>query len=65
MRSQPAVKDLGDPGVIHDRQRLTLLIEARHHGLGIHPRLHKFEGDALHEGMASLGKPHGSEAAIT
>ena len=33
LRSQTAVEDLGDPGVIHDRQRLALLIEARHYGL--------------------------------
>ena len=61
---EPAVDDLGDAGVVHDREGLSLLLEAGDHGLGVHAGLDELEGDPLGEGLASLGDPDGTEATL-
>jgi hypothetical protein len=63
-RGQPAIEDLGDARMVHHRECLALLLEACHHGLGVHARLHDLERDALHERLPPLREPDGAEAAF-
>ena len=45
LRRRSGVKHLGDGGMIHDRQRLPLRLEALHDRLVVHPGLDQFQRD--------------------
>jgi len=49
--------------VIHDRQRLPLLLKATEHRFGIHAGIDELERDLLLIGHLALGEPHNAEAA--
>jgi hypothetical protein len=59
----PTVEHLGDGGVVHERQRLALGVEAGHHLLGVHSRLDELEG-YLPPRLQLLGEPHLSHATF-
>ena len=59
------IEDLGDVGMIHHRQRLTLLLEACEDGTGVHARLENLDRDALHHRLAALGEPDDAEPALS
>jgi hypothetical protein len=63
-RGDAAVEDARDVRVVHHRERLALLLEARDDGARVHARLDDLDRDALHHGLAALGEPHLSEAAL-
>jgi hypothetical protein len=49
------VEDLGDVGVIHERERLALGLEAGDDLLRVHPGLDDLEGDAARDRLGLLG----------
>ncbi len=49
------IEDLGDIGVVHQRQRLALGLEASHHLPGVHAQLDDLEGDTAADGFLLLG----------
>ncbi len=54
---EAAVEDLGDVGMIHQRQRLPLLLEALHHRFGIHAGLDQLQRHPALDGLGLLGDP--------
>ena len=58
------VEDLGDVGMVHQRQRLALLLEAGDDLHGVHPQLDDLERDAARHRLALLGEEDGAEAAV-
>src|SRR6266581_6161117 len=42
---RPCIEDLGDVGVVHQRQRLTLGFKTADHALCVHSRLDDFQSD--------------------
>ena len=61
---QPAVQNLGDIGVVHERQRLALGLEASQDAPRIHSGLDEFEGDLAANGGRLLGRPDGPHAPL-
>ena len=61
---RPGVEDLGDVRVVHQRQRLPLRLEARHHLPAVHPRLDELDGDQALDRLGLLGHPDGAHAAL-
>ncbi len=53
----PGVEDLGDGGVLHERQRLPLGLEASDDLARPHPRLDQLERDAPPHGAQLIGFP--------
>ena len=62
---RPSVKHLGDGGMIHDRQRLPLRLEALHDRLVVHPSLDQLQGNLPPHGRVLFGQPDLSHAAFT
>ena len=60
----PAVEDLGDVGVVHQRQRLALGLEPGQDGLRVHARLDELEGHEPLDRLALLGHPDGAHAPL-
>ena len=58
------LKDLGDVGVVHHRQRLAFLFEPRHHLARVHARLDHLQRNATLDRLTLLGRPHPPEAAL-
>ena len=56
-RREAAVEDLGDVGMVHQRQRLPLLLEALQHGFGVHAGLDQLERHLALDGLGLLGDP--------
>jgi hypothetical protein len=50
--------------MVHHRQRLALLLEARDHALRIHASLDDPQRDALHERLAPMVEPAGDPIGI-
>src|ERR1035438_9853789 len=63
-RRGAGVEDLGDGWVVHERQRLPLGFEARHHFARIHARLDQLDSDAPANRLLLLGQPHLTHAAL-
>src|SRR4030095_4538784 len=63
-RRRASVEYARDVGMIHHRQRLALLLEARDHLLGVHPQLDDLERDAPFDRFVLLGHPYHAEAAL-
>ena len=61
----PGIEHLGDIGVVHHRQRLTLGLEAGDDLPGIHAELDDLQRDAALHGLALLSHPHAAEAPLT
>jgi hypothetical protein len=57
------VEHAGDVGVVHQGQRLTLRLEARQDGFGVHPRLDDLDRDGALDRLGLLGHPDGAHAA--
>jgi hypothetical protein len=51
--------------MVHDRERLAFLLEARQHGARIHPRLDDLERHPLHVRLATLHEVDDSESALS
>src|SRR5262249_4827381 len=58
------IKDLGDIGMVHQRQRLPLRLEAGDDLLAVHARLDQLESDLAADGFQLLGHPDGAHAAL-
>jgi hypothetical protein len=58
------IEDFGDGRVVHERQRLPLGFEARHHFARVHTRLDQLDGDAAANRLFLLGQPHLAHAAL-
>ena len=58
------VEDLGDVGVVHQRQGLPLGLEAGDHLVGVHARLDDLEGDLAADGLLLLGHEDDAHAAF-
>jgi hypothetical protein len=58
------VEHLGDGGVIHPRQSLSLGLEAREELPGLHAPLEELEGDPAPERFDLLGEPHLAETSL-
>ncbi len=56
--------DLGDIGMIHDRQGLALGLEAGDNGTRIHARLEDLEGHLAADGLRLLGHEDHAEAPL-
>ena len=63
-RRRPRVEHLGDAGVVHQRKRLALLRETRHHLLAVHPQADDFERDLPAHRVLLFGHPHHAETAL-
>ena len=59
-----ALEDLRYAVVVHPRQRLTLVLEARHHGLAVHAELDQLERDEHADRLLLLGEVDGAHAAF-
>ena len=59
-----AVEHPGDVRVVHQRQRLPLLLEALQHGLGVHAGLDELERDVALDRFGLLGDPDLAHAAF-
>src|ERR1039458_5704731 len=64
LRRGAGVEDFGDGRVVHERQRLPLGFEARHHFARIHARLDQLDSDAPANRLLLLGQPHLTHAAL-
>ena len=60
----PGIQHLGDIGVIHQRQRLALRLEAGDDLASIHARFNDFQGHRAADGMLLLGDEDQSHAAL-
>jgi hypothetical protein len=58
------VEDLGDVGVVHQRQRLALRPEAGDHLLGVHALLDDLERHLAADGLALFGEIDDAHAAV-
>jgi hypothetical protein len=58
------VMDLGDVGVVHQRQRLPLGLEPRQHLPRVHPRLDKLDGHRALDRLGLLRHPHRPHAPL-
>ena len=58
------VEDLGDVGVVHQRQRLTLRLEASQDLSAVHPRLDQLDRDQPLDRLGLLGHPDRTHAAL-
>src|SRR5229473_167745 len=58
------IEDLCDCRMIHQRQRLPLRLEARHHLTGVHPGFDHLERHAPSHRLTLLGQPHLSHASF-
>jgi len=63
-RGRPAVEHLGDVGMVHQRQRLALRLEARDHLLGVHAQLDDLERHLAPDRLELLGHPDRAHAAL-
>ena len=61
---QPAVQHARDSRVVHDREGLALLLEARDDRPRVHAGLDQLQGDALDEGLPALREEDGAEPAL-
>ena len=61
---RPAVEDLGDALVVHQCQRLPLLLEARDDGLAVHAQLDQLQRVASPDWFALLGEIDRAHAAF-
>ena len=59
---RPGVEHLRDVGMVHQRQRLPLGLEAGDDLPSVHPRLDDFEGHLAPHGRGLLGHEHDAEA---
>ena len=57
------VEDLGDGGVVHQRQRLAFRLEAGHHFARVHAGFDQLDSHAPPHGLLLLGEPHLAHAA--
>ena len=64
VRGAAGIEHLGDVRMIHQRQRLTLRLEASDDPLGVHSELDDLERNASLDGHLLLGQPHRAEAAL-
>ncbi len=62
--AEPCIVHLGHVGVIHQRQRLTLRLEARDHLLRVHPELDQLQGHAAPYRFGLLGQVHDPHPAL-
>src|SRR5947207_1004511 len=58
------VKDVRDVGMVHDRQRLPLGLEARDHLARVHARLDDLQGNLATHRLGLLGHEDDAEAAF-
>ena len=63
-RCRAGLEHLGDRGMIHDRERLTLRPEALHGCLVVHAGLDQFQGDLAPQRLDLLGQPYLSHTAL-
>ena len=61
----PGLQHLGNVGVIHQGQRLTLGFKAGNDVLGVHPQLDDLEGDLAADGFLLLGHVNHAATAFT
>jgi hypothetical protein len=61
---EAAVEDLGDIGMVHHRQRLTLLLEPLEDGAGAHARLDELERHLPFDRCGLVGDPDLAHAAL-
>ena len=59
------VEDLGDIGVVHDGQGLTLCLEPGHHIPGVHAEFYDLHGDAAMHGLDLLSQVDHAHAAAS
>ena len=64
LRRRPGVEHLGDGGMIHDRQRLPLRLEALHDRLVVHPGLDQLQRDLPPHRRGLFGQPDLPHAAF-
>jgi hypothetical protein len=64
LRRRSGVKHLGDGGMIHDRQRLPLRLEALHDRLVVHPGLDQLQGDLAPHRRSLFGQPDLAHASF-
>ena len=64
LRCGAGIEHLGDRGVVHDRNRLTLRLEAPHDRLVVHARPDQLQGYRSAHRFGLLGEPHLSHAAL-
>src|SRR5205823_3980564 len=62
-RGRTGVKDLGDSRMIHEGQRLTLRLEALHHGGVVEACPDEFESNTTPHRRSLLGQPNLSHTA--
>ena len=60
----PGVENAGNVRVVHHRERLSLLIKAGDHFLGIHSQFDDFERDTSPDRLVLLDHPDGAETAV-
>ena len=65
LRRRPGVEYLGDGGMIHDRQRLPLGLEALHQRLVVHPGLDQLQRDLPPHRRSLFRQPDLPHAAFT
>ena len=58
------LKDLGDSGMLHERERLALGLEAGNDFARVHARLDELDGDAAADGLFLFGQPDFTHAAF-
>jgi hypothetical protein len=61
----PCIEDPRDIGVVHHRQRLTLVGEASQYLVRVHPEFYYFEGYRAANWFALLGQVHRTHAPFT
>ena len=62
-RRGPGVENFGDVGMLHERQGLTLGLESRHNGAGVHAHFNQLECDSTMKGRGLFGAPDLSHTA--
>jgi hypothetical protein len=63
-RRLSGVEHLGDRGMIHEGERLTLGLEAGDHPLRVHPELHDLDRHTADDRALLLGQEHRAEASL-
>jgi hypothetical protein len=63
-RGLASVQDMGDVGMLHDRQRLPLSLESRDHLPRVHARLEDFQRHLASNRLRLLGHEHHAEAPL-